>query len=213
LQKEDDSILTECLKWQLRWESRISSSKRSWGKQLKKWLSLTGDEDLLSLPYKELKQQLPLQLHSIIGKLGYFLLNKDTARMKNSTWTSSYSPIKSHATTEDYLTHNFPLIQTQTLAQTRVNLHRILYKDKYAPLQSKGPCPWCGDEGDLHHYFFECPQLQQQQSILIAALNINNSLPNNFTDLYNNYYKSPNFCKLIFLFWSSAFSKISVQNS
>ncbi|OXA39342.1 hypothetical protein Fcan01_25891 [Folsomia candida] len=143
LQKDDNTLLAQCLKWQLRWEPRISSAKRSWAKQLKKWLNLTEDGYLLSQPYDQLKNVFPEQKQLIIGKLTTFLLNKHTLRMTDSAWTPDYSKIKTHASTEKYLLLDPALPAAQTLAQTRVNLHRIVYKDKVAPLQDKAACPWC----------------------------------------------------------------------
>ncbi|OXA49181.1 Transposable element Tc1 transposase [Folsomia candida] len=66
--------------------------------------------------------------------------------MTNSVWTPHYSKIKTHASTEKYLLQDITLPAAQTLAPTRVNLHRIVYKDKVAPLQDEAVCPWCSLE-------------------------------------------------------------------
>ncbi|OXA39990.1 hypothetical protein Fcan01_25355 [Folsomia candida] len=212
LQEDDNTLLAQCLKWQLRWEPRISSAKRSWAKQLKKWLNLTEDGYLLSQPYDQLKNVFPEQTQLIIGKLTTFLLNKDTLLMTDSAWTPDYSKIKTHATTEKYLLQDPALPAAQTLAQTRVNLHRIVYKDKVAPLQDRAACPWCSlGKSSLNHYLFECNSLIDPRKSLQSNLSPN-SHSQDFTHLYNNNNNNSNFCNAIFAFWSTAFSKLPKQS-
>ncbi|OXA64322.1 Retrovirus-related Pol polyprotein from type-1 retrotransposable element R2 [Folsomia candida] len=200
LAKDDNSVLSQCLKWQLRWETRISSARQNWAKQLQKWLRLTDDHSILSLPYSELKTALPLRLNTIISKLKIHFINKDVKRMTESKWTPDYAKLKTHATTEPYL-FNSNATEAKIMAQSRINLHRIILKSKVAPLQDKAPCPWCSlTTGNIDHYIFECPVLetpraalpQTSQQTFIALLN-DNKTP-------EAIYKS------IFIFWSAAFN-------
>ncbi|OXA47756.1 Retrovirus-related Pol polyprotein from type-1 retrotransposable element R2 [Folsomia candida] len=187
-------------------------SKTKLGKTTKKWLNLTEDGYLLSQPYDQLKNVFPEQTQLIIGKLTTFLLNKDTLRMTDSAWTPDYSKIKTHATTEKYLLQDPALPAAQTLAQTRVNLHRIVYKDKVAPLQDKAACPWCSlGKSSLNHYLFECNSLIDPRKTLQSNLSPN-SHSQDFTHLYNNNNNNSNFCNAIFAFWSTAFSKLPKQS-
>ncbi|OXA46611.1 Retrovirus-related Pol polyprotein from type-1 retrotransposable element R2 [Folsomia candida] len=160
---------------------------------------------LLSQPYDQLKNVFPEQTQLIIGKLTTFLLNKDTLRMTDSAWTPDYSKIKTHATTKKYLLQDPALPAAQTLAQTRVNLHRIVYKDKVA-------CPWCSlGKSSLNHYLFECNSLIDPRKTLQSNLSPN-SHSQDFTHLYNNNNNNSNFCNAIFAFWSTAFSKLPKQS-
>jgi hypothetical protein len=214
LRREEGSLLSQCLQWQLRWASRIQDPKRCWGHQLKTWLKITGDEDLLSLPFHQLKEILPLITTEIVGKLKTFLTNKDTRRMVNSTWTPGYAKVKSHVTTENYLEQDLSLPELQMIAQTRVNLLRICYQDKKISLLSTDLCPFCHQEheANLQHYFTECPMLQDQ--IIKLHDTLPPALPNEtftadfFTHIYNKNKNNSSFFKSLFFFWSSIFRLI-----
>lgn len=207
LVREESSFLSQCLRWQLRWAPRITTCAKSWGKSLKSVLADLAGDHTLDLPFSEIAIQLPKKSSEILARVKAALVNRDTSRMLNSSWTPTYSKMKTHATTEFYLNANLALQTVQITSQLRANLFSLKIFDKRIPLQNKSNCPWClNDAGNADHYLFECEPLRPQRSyVFVKYLSqfITNKPSNDwrFTDLYNSNASSTMLFKNIFYFF------------
>jgi Reverse transcriptase (RNA-dependent DNA polymerase)/Endonuclease-reverse transcriptase len=202
--RDKDSLLGQCLRWQLRWEPRIKKTTWNWAKQLKNLLSITGHTDVMNLPIPQLLEILP-SLITEVDKLSRInQLNTDMAKTMKSSWTPQFAKVKLTAAPEHYLQGHTPLHETRLLSQARINLFRIWNQGTSIPLK-RDPCPWCNNtEGGLDHYLFDCDTLCIETSKLISKL----GPCNNFVDLYNNYSHLKSFPNTFFLFWAEAFRKL-----
>ncbi|OXA46777.1 hypothetical protein Fcan01_18377 [Folsomia candida] len=207
LEKDDNSFLCQCLKWQLRWAARIGSKSRSWGFALKNLLFDLAGDSTLDLPYVEIKKILPSRISKILERVNLALLNRDTERMAKSNWTPIYAKMKTHAVTEPYLQINLHLPVVQLISQLRVNIFRIIFKDAKIPLQNRSLCPWCNEcEGNSDHYISECHCLsihrEKYLSNYVPTTNVS------FVDLYNMHRNLPDFFKNIFYFFNDCYKTL-----
>lgn len=211
MNRKEDSLVGQCLKWQFRWASRINSEKRCWGSALRTLVrELTGDESIFDQPLTTIRQLLPLNLHEILGKVKCNLINKDVSRMVESKWTPEYGKIKTNINLEPYFQMNLPLSTVQIIAQMRVNLLSLKWKDCKIPLQGVGPCPWCQEErASLNHYLMSCMQLECPRKLYLRQFLKHQSLIETFA----NNTSDPHFYKNLFLFWIHCFKIILPLNS
>jgi hypothetical protein len=201
--RPSESLLGQCLRWQLRWETRINKRSRSWAFQVRKLLRGTGKEDIISQNVRQMSENLPHQIENIVTILRTNLPNEDVARGMKSSWCTDYNKMKKTLGPEQYLMNN-PLYAAKLMAQCRINLFRLSFMNQTIPLQKHHQCPWCLEEqGDLDHYIFNCEKLLEHQKELHN--NIITTENADYADLLARNMDNSLFSEKFTKFWTKCF--------
>jgi hypothetical protein len=192
----------------LRWSGRVGDSDWNWALQLRQILQKSGFGHIMDLTLEQMKIKLPNLIIEVKDKMETNCKNYDMAKVLKSKWTPDYAKLKCNFPLASYINQTTTTWASRMMAQARVNLFRLKWKQQSVPLQDKKQCPWCLDEqGNLDHYLWECQNLNKPREILSPYMKNTDNI--NFINIQNYNMYNKKFYSDFFIFWVNSFSLLT----
>jgi hypothetical protein len=156
LNRDPDSFLGQCIRWQIRWASRPAARRRkNWLAELSQTLGDFG-VNILDWSVDDLKKQVNNNFNEWIEQYRLHLINQDTERILRSNFIPWYKNLKTHAIRESYLDLGLNTTHARIIAQLRLGKFRIKIGEKMVQLTDS--CTLCGrtTPNPVQHYLYEC---------------------------------------------------------